>query len=542
MIFNARNFLITGICFLTLSYVITSPSEAQSTQNVLNKAVRFFGGEEALMNLSTLKVEAQGERWMLDEGFEIGEGASEQSTFTAELFYDLDGDQLRNDYLTTGSFGGQRGVREIISADTGFIGGSRSAIGQQPDSTMLSDRLSSIRKHQRLLNPFLLLRIALSNPDLVTLANDVELENGLHNVLQLEESQGSLMLFVKSRTGILTKVSTMESNGLRRDVPLEVYYKRWRWADLGVTNDEQGRRERTPRGQRLRFPTIVEVIYDGELVHSEARNVIDINPDFDPDIFDIPESINPVFDQDLAIRGEISHQEIQSFAAWGFPIDGFQTLVEATELAPGVFFLTGGTYNSLAIEQDDGVVIVGTPLYEERSQAVMDWVENNIPGKPITHAIMSHHHVDHAGGVRFYVATGIPIVMHETAVPFFENIFTAPSTIGVDTLAANPVTADIIPVPLDGSLILESGTNSIGVYTIINNNHAEDMVVIEAGGVFFVADVYTPVPNAPLLPGADTIHERITELGLQVDTIAGAHGQTIPFAEFDEKFKEQFSQ
>ncbi len=539
MRYNAR-ILITLICFLTLSYAIPSPSEAQlnspqSAQDILNKAVRFIGGEKALMNLSAFRIEAQGQRWALDEGFDIGGGAGEQSSFTAEQFYDVDGNQLRLDYLIDG-FGGRRGVREIISADMGYIRGRDTAIGQSTDDpAMLSDRLESIRKHQRLLNPFLLLRGAISDPGLVTMVDDAQLENGRHNVLQLEVSEGFLMLFVKSTTGAVTKVTTIENDGLRRDILLEVYYKRWRWADFGVANDEQGLRDRTPRGQRLRFPTILEVIYGNEMVHSETRGVVDINPDIDMSIFDIPESVNHVFDADLAARGKTSHQQIQSFAAWGFPIDGFQTLVEAAELAPGVFFLTGGAYNSLAVAQDDGVVIVGAPLYEERSHAVMDWVESNIPEKPITHTIMSHHHTDHSGGARSYVAAGVAIVMHETAVPFFEGIFTAPSTIVADALAVNPVTANIIPVPMDGSLILESGSNPVNVYPL-NNDHAEDMVVIEAGGVLFVADIYTPIPNAPLPPEAEIIHDLITELGLQVDTIAGAHGQTIPFEVFDEKF------
>ena len=41
-------------------------------------------------------------------------------------------------------------------------------------------------------------------------------------------------------------------------------------------------------------------------------------------------------------------------------------------------------------------------------------------------------------------------------------------------------------------------------------------------------------PNASSLPpAAQLIHDRITELGLDVSTIAGGHGGSIDFADFE---------
>ncbi len=266
-------------------------------------------------------------------------------------------------------------------------------------------------------------------------------------------------------------------------------------------------------------------------MHRETRNVVDVNTDIDPALFAFPDSVSPVFDPDLAARGEVSHQYIQSFAALGFPRDGLQPFVTAADLGEGVFHLTGGSHHSLAVVQDEGVVIVEAPLDEVRTTAVMEWVENEL-GQPITHVVMSHHHADHSGGLRAYVAAGITVVMHEAAVPFFENVFTAPSTLVADTLANNPVDANIEPVPMDGSVVLTSDTNPVGVYPI-DTSHSEDLVMVEAGGVVFVVDIYSPFPGAPLPPVARTIHALITDLGLDVHTIAGGHGGTIGFDTFE---------
>jgi len=64
--------------------------------------------------------------------------------------------------------------------------------------------------------------------------------------------------------------------------------------------------------------------------------------------------LSEVIAAELAARGEAHHQFLQNFAALDFPRDGLQTEVVATELAPGVFHLTGGSHHSLAVEQADG--------------------------------------------------------------------------------------------------------------------------------------------------------------------------------------------
>ncbi len=172
------------------------------------------------------------------------------------------------------------------------------------------------------------------------------------------------------------------------------------------------------------------------MLHHEKRGAVTVDAAIDPTLFELPGGATPAFDQDDATRGQASHQYHQSFASVGIPLDGLQTLVVADEISAGVFHLTGGSHNSLVIEQAKGVVIAEAPLYEQRSQAIIDWVKVNLPGKPITHVIATHHHDDHSAGLRTFVAAGAKIVVAEEARDFFaKRVFTAPSTIIPDALA-----------------------------------------------------------------------------------------------------------
>ena len=70
----------------------------------------------------------------------------------------------------------------------------------------------------------------------------------------------------------------------------------------------------------------------------------------------------------------------------------------AEPIAPGVYYIKGGSHHSVAIDQQDHIVVVEGPLNEARSLAVDAKVKETIPNKPIRYLINSHHHFDHSGG------------------------------------------------------------------------------------------------------------------------------------------------
>jgi glyoxylase-like metal-dependent hydrolase (beta-lactamase superfamily II) len=381
---------------------------------------------------------------------------------------------------------------------------------------MSSERWASIRKHQRLLNPHLILRQLLANPSLASDGGQVLLDGSTHRLLVVQDRVAPLTLAINATTGRIAKVTTMESDTLRRDVPLEVVYSNWQMAQ--------------PQG--LLFPNDVSIVFDGVQVHQETRTAINVNPTIDSALFTFPAGVAPVFNEAQAARGEAFHQYHQNHAALGFPRDAPQTTVRATELAPGIFHLTGSSHNSLAIVQSQGITLVEAPFDEIRSQAVIGWIKTNFPNKFIAYVVSSHHHADHSAGLRTYAAHGANIVMGESAKPFFERVFKANSTIVRDALANNPVAVPIYPVPVNGSFTIQDESQPVVVYSLFDA-HARDMVIsyIPNAGIVFVSDLYSPNPNATTNPGAGAraVKDKITVLGLDAKMIVGGHGGSISY-------------
>ena len=109
--------------------------------------------------------------------------------------------------------------------------------------------------------------------------------------------------------------------------------------------------------------------------------------------------------------------------------------VNSQKLADGVFWLTGGTHHSLAIEMKDHIVLVDTPNGEARALEVIAKAKEVIPGKPIRYVIAMHHHWDHLGGIRTAIDEGATIVTHEKNKALLERVAKAPHTIEPDRLS-----------------------------------------------------------------------------------------------------------
>lgn len=210
--------------------------------------------------------------------------------------------------------------------------------------------------------------------------------------------------------------------------------------------------------------------------------------------------------------------------------------VESKELAPGVFFLGGGTHNSLAIDQKDYIVVIEAPQNEERSLAVIAKVKELIPGKPIKYLINSHAHFDHSGGLRTYVDAGATIITHETNKAYYQKIWAQPHTLKPDLLASSKKAASF--QTFKDKYELSDGKRKIELYPIAGNSHndAFALVYLPAEKILIEADAYTALapgatPPASVNPYSVNLFENIQKLKLDVEQIAGLHGPVAKLAD-----------
>jgi glyoxylase-like metal-dependent hydrolase (beta-lactamase superfamily II) len=204
--------------------------------------------------------------------------------------------------------------------------------------------------------------------------------------------------------------------------------------------------------------------------------------------------------------------------------------------ADGVWFIGGGSHNSVAIEMRDHVILVESPLYDGRAAAVIAEVKRLVPGKPIRYVVNSHHHFDHSGGVRAAVSEGATLITSAGAVPFFQRALANPNSIKADMLSKSGKTATVEGV--NGKRVLTDGSRSVELHLIGDSVHANGFVMayLPAEKLLIEADAYTPgAPNSPppAKPNGNNLNliDNIERLGLKVERILPLHGRMVPVTE-----------
>lgn len=210
--------------------------------------------------------------------------------------------------------------------------------------------------------------------------------------------------------------------------------------------------------------------------------------------------------------------------------------VTADKVAEGVWFIAGGSHNSVAIEMKDHLVLVEAPLNQARSGAVFEQARKLAPRKPIRYVINSHGHFDHSGGLRTAVAEGATVVTQAGNKAYFERAFAVKSRIGPDPLAKSGRKARFRTV--NDTLELSDGARSLVIHRITGGGHSDTflMVYLPRERLLIEADAFTPgPPNAPppATPNANnvTLVRNIERLKLAVDRILPLHGRVVPAAE-----------
>jgi len=86
--------------------------------------------------------------------------------------------------------------------------------------------------------------------------------------------------------------------------------------------------------------------------------------------------------------------------------------------------------------------------------------------------IVSHHHADHAAGVRAAVSRGITIIGQRRTRALFEEWVQRPAVLFPDALAENPQPLKFQPV--DEHLVVEDSMRRLDIYHAVGHMHMSD--------------------------------------------------------------------
>ena len=185
------------------------------------------------------------------------------------------------------------------------------------------------------------------------------------------------------------------------------------------------------------------------------------------------------------------------------PVDAVQLL------APGVWRIGSGTA-VLAVAFQDHVLVVDAG---GSSAEVLSRLASLAPGKPVRYVAPTHHHDDHAGGVRTYAAAGA-------------TILTTPGNVSFMRLLG----ATTVEVITDHKRVISDGNQTVELHDIGAGPHAEEMLIawIPNHGILFQADLITASPAGEVARGGNnetTMHFAawLRERGWNVRRFAGAH-------------------
>ena len=241
--------------------------------------------------------------------------------------------------------------------------------------------------------------------------------------------------------------------------------------------------------------------------------------------------------------------------------------VESQKLTGGVWLLGGGTHNSVLIEFKDFLTVVEAPQNEARSLAVIAEANRLVPHKMIKYVVNTHHHFDHAGGLRTYLSQGTTVITHESNKQYYLDILfsPAPRELQPDRMALyNPMyMISRRPAPIetvasmaggpgggsakyvitDGDRILEvfhlqDMAYELGDASYAQGNHSADMLMayLPKEKMLINADLYSPPAGGAPLPaptaGMRTLYQNMLKQKLDVAQHVPIHGRVGTNGEF----------
>jgi hypothetical protein len=486
------------VCLLGV-FLAAAPQSprVESPRALVIRAIDAVGGEAALKGVTSLQIEAIGHEYFIDQS-ERPEGPHVLRYLQTSEKRDVAGGRSRIEtqqrFMQVPDWAGA-GVATIVDGDTAAISrGDRFApSGRQ----VFDDGRERIE-----LAPERVLLTALAAPDLAA-APDV----GVHGIAQRVVTFGwrgkraRLLLDSGDFVPTALAISAEDTMGIWGAVTQTTYYSLWTLIPGG-----------------MRYPLQVDRDWNGVNKSSATIMKVDVNQPLDDKTFAIPDEVRKAF---------------AAAPATGLGTLTLDTEKQRVEIAPGVIQY-GGNWNVGVVQQPDGLVIIEAPIGSHYSVQVLDEVAKRYPGARVKAVVTTSDAWPHLGGVREYVARGIPVYALGLNQPILQRLLKADYRAKPDALARTPKPARFTWV--SGKTVIGTGDTRMELYPLRGENgermigayfpalrllYTSDEIQRQRGGGFFMPEL--------LLEVRDLIRRE----HLDVDRVFGMHVGSIPWSEIE---------
>ena len=307
-------------------------------------------------------------------------------------------------------------------------------------------------------------------------------------------------------TNLPSKLITVESDPLEGSLVNAVTFADWRM--IGDTP----------------FPFRLEQTIGDRLIRREVRQSIVLDSDENQSTLsnrqtnEEQDNDEKIIDQNTILaernRGwSMSHFFLRR-ALIGGPSDGDESAnVQINSIGDGIYQIVGSSHHTIVIEGRKGLALVDAAWYPRRSKAVLAAIRKKWRRKPIKYVILTHHHIDHVGGLQTFADLGTTIVTGVGNFEYFYNILIKTTK--------NPPSMQ----PVDKRLSISGIGKTIELFDI-PNSHADDMIGIYVPDSKTVinTDLYSPGRPTQQPVWASEFASAISFHGLDVERHVGSHG------------------
>ncbi len=502
------------------NWLVSRTATAASPQDLVNAAYAAMGGGK----VQTVVLKEHLEQFDPGESFAVTD-PTKPSRLEAELVRtrDIVHGVTRNEWVSPKVDNSKRTFTEIVTPTGGYVTGDDAVEGRlpkrtikggaEPLHTMSARRLTAtLRELER---PVVVFGMK-QHPDRVSAMADQTVEGKKYPALRYRGDYGTFIVMFDPATKLPARIRTLDWDELEGDSVYDLEPSDWR--DVG--------------GAKIPFHSLYTL--NGMKIIDLKIESAEPDPKLAADTFTPPKALVGAAAKP-ADPGATPFQWIirRQFVGFYFDSDAMYTddgdSLKIVDVGPNISQVRGGTHNNIFIATDKYLVAVEAPNDDGQSIQAIEMAKKRYPGKPVRYLILTHHHVDHVGGMRTFAAEGATIVVGKGDGEYLRRALARPESLNPEA-PKKKFAAEVIEV--DGKWSVNDGGREIDAF-VLDNPHASPYLFpyVPDAKTGVVTDLY--VPGSPLTPNPMVLAlvKGIGKLGLKPVTIVGGHGLVGPYAD-----------